>query len=99
MDDKEGRYSVVLRESSYKGIKVVAGVESSKLRKILDSLGDGFRDEVTVSMGHIVGQKKGKKEDYAEYDRKDINSLFFHCEIEETANKCIAYYGLPLPFD
>lgn len=102
VDEKEQKYEVqycvVLREGKNAGKRQEFHVPKEKLQKIFDSCKFDNNGEVFMYVGHIAGNKRGERADEVYFDKKRIGSLEIRAKNEETANKCAAYFKLPLPF-
>ena len=94
---RNAKYQVNFREGKYAGKRQYFPISQKKLEQILG----GFKFDVDgrcyADLGHIVGQKKGEESDELYIDKKK-ELLKFTCKNTKTANKCAAYFKLPLPF-
>ena len=93
------KYIVILRDGENAGKEQYFSTTKEKL----DEIFDGFRLDVdgvgSAQIGYIAGNdtKHGEKEDILEINKK-TGLLKLTCNNEITANKCAAYFKLPLPF-
>lgn len=92
-------YSITLRRGENKGKKQDFSAPKDKIQHIFDSFRFDNNGEAFAALGYIAGNdiKHGETEDIAKIDKKK-GLLEFNCENEQTANKCVKYWDLGIPF-
>lgn len=89
------QYCVILKKGTDRGLKQYFFVNTENMKKILDKpfFGEDI-NKTKIYLGHISGCKG----DEVTFDRGKYDSLKVNAGTEQSANKCLDYLGLPIPF-
>ncbi len=93
-------YSITLRDGENAGKEQYFSAPKDKIQSIFDSFGSDNNGVSFGALAHIAGNdiKHGETEDTVKINKKK-RLVEFNCKNEQTANKCVNYWELGVPFD
>jgi len=90
-------YCVILRTGPNEGKKQFFSAPADKVEYMFNGCAFDVEGRCNIEMRHLARNPRGKASDMIKIN-KNLRTFVLEAQNEQTANKCLGYYGINAPF-